>query len=401
MKPRLLIILGRFVIGGHASDTIPLAYRLRHDFDILILYGDKEPDEVEPWFMLQHYPGLQLKPIKRMKRSINPFNDFFTFFEIRQIIRQFKPAIVHTHGAKSGFLGRLAAATLHIPVVVHTFHGHLFHSYFNPLVTRLLIAVEKWLASKSTCLIALGQKQLAEIQVQLRLPASILKVIPLGIDYINPTLAQQNRIAFRQDYQLPEETIAVGIVGRLVPIKNFPFFVAVVASYLQQYQDKQVVFFIIGDGQEKASIEQQLMEKNIPFTHQKNAHTAKVFFTSWITDAQQAIDGLDVVVLTSFNEGTPFSLIEAQFCGKPVVAVNVGGVADTLQDNETGFLVAPGNVAAFAEKIHVLAVDEGLRHRMGKKGVEWVQARFSKEAEVKAFTELYLSSLQEQKLSSI
>jgi len=401
MKPRLLIILGRFVIGGHASDTIPLAYRLSKDFDILILYGDKEPDEVEPWFMMDNYPGLKLQPIKRMKRSVNPFNDFFTFFEIRKIIRQFKPQIVHTHGAKSGLLGRLAASSLRTSVIVHTFHGHLFHSYFNPIATRLVIAIEKYLAYKSSCLIALGNKQLAELQAKLKLPIGKLKVIPLGIDYINPAQAEHNRQKFRQQYQLTDDTVAIGILGRLVPIKNFPFFISAVEYYLKKYSDVPVVFFIIGDGKEKATILQQLNQKNILFTEQKNETGAVVIFTSWITDAQQAIDGLDMVVLTSFNEGTPFSLIEAQFCGKPVVAVNVGGVADTLQDNKTGFLVAPGDVGAFVEKIHQLAMDEDLRHLMGKKGVEWVQARFSKEAEVKAFTELYLSTLQQQKLSSI
>jgi len=395
MKPRLLIVLGRFVIGGHASDTIPLAYRLRHDFDILILYGDKEPDEVEPWFMLQHYPGLTMQPVKRMRRSINPFNDFFTFFEVRRIMRQFKPDIIHTHGAKSGLIGRLAAASLRTPVVIHTFHGHLFHSYFNAFTTRLVIAVEQFLAYKSTCLIALGQQQLREIQDRLNLNPGKLKVIPLGIDYINPAKAISNRKMFREQYRVADETVAIGIVGRLVPIKNFPFFVSIVHTFLQQNVHADVLFFIIGDGQERATIEALLEQHQISFTDRSRNKDTKVIFTSWITDAQQAIDGLDIVVLTSFNEGTPFSLIEAQYCCKPVVAVNVGGVQDTLVDHKTGFLVEPGKTDDFAEKLQLLINDSVLRQQMGTQGQQWVHSRFSKDAEVKAFTELYNSTLQQ------
>ena len=141
--PRLIIILNRFVIGGQAVDTIPLAWHLSNDFDILILYGEKEKDEVEPQFLLEQYPGLRLKKIKTLQRSINPFYDVVAFFSVLRTIINFKANIVHTHGAKSGFIGRLAAFMAGVPVIIHTFHGHFFHSVTFQVQCQFLLRLLK------------------------------------------------------------------------------------------------------------------------------------------------------------------------------------------------------------------------------------------------------------------
>src|SRR5687768_7985377 len=142
MNPRLLIIINRFVIGGQAADTIPLLYHLKDKYLIKVIYGEKEADEIEPLFLLQQYPGLDLQKMPSLKRSINPFADVISTFRMYKLIKAFKPDIVHTHGAKSGLTGRIAAKIWGKAVLVHTFHGHLFHSYFNAFTTKAIIQTE-------------------------------------------------------------------------------------------------------------------------------------------------------------------------------------------------------------------------------------------------------------------
>lgn len=178
-KPRLLIILNRFVIGGQAVDTIPLAWHLQKDFEIRILYGEKEKDEVEPGFLLKKYPGLHLKKIRFMRRSINPFIDVLAFFSVLGSIIGFKAHIVHTHGAKSGFTGRLAAWLCRVPVIIHTFHGHLFHSYFSSTVSSFISFTERATARITTAAIALSEAQKTELAKEFRImPAKKLKINP-------------------------------------------------------------------------------------------------------------------------------------------------------------------------------------------------------------------------------
>ncbi len=183
-KPRLLIVLNRFVIGGQAVDTLPLAYFLSPDFQILILYGEKEKDEIEPEFLLKKYPGLNLKKIDQLRRSVNPLNDIVAFARLAYTIVQFNPDIVHTHGAKSGFLGRLSAWLCYVPVIVHTFHGHFFHSYFSKKISRFIALIERQTAKITTAAVALSVAQKKELVEEYKiLPASKLAIIPLGFDY--------------------------------------------------------------------------------------------------------------------------------------------------------------------------------------------------------------------------
>lgn len=395
MKPRLLIIQNRFVIGGQALDTIPLAYYLQNDFEIKILYGSKEPDEKEPWFLLQKYKGLSLQLVSSLQRSIHPVKDILAYRQLRKHIRQFKPQIVHTHGAKSGLIGRIAAKHSKVPVIVHTFHGHLFHSYFSTFFTRRLIGAERWLAKFTTKIIALSNVQKQELQRILKIDEEKFAIISLGIDYLSEPNSSQYRTAFRAKYKLSDETIAVGMLGRIVPIKNVGFFLEVV-QYLQLHHSAiPLKYFLIGDGSDKQKAIDFLIKNQISFSIH-SAEDAVVILTSWIENVQESLEGLDIVALTSFNEGTPMSLIEAQMCGKPVVSVNAGGVCDTMMAGETGFLIARHDVKLFADAIIQLASDAELRKKMGAAGKAFIQSKFSKEKEIESFKHLYHSLLKEK-----
>ncbi len=396
-KPRLLIILNRFVIGGQAGDTIPLAWFLKNDFEIIFLYGEREENEIEPSFLLQEYPGILFEKIGFLKRSINPFVDILAFFHILFLIIKFKADIVHTHGSKPGLLGRLAAYVSGVPVIIHTFHGHFFHSYFSKPVSGLIVLFERAISKITTCAIALSPSQKDELVNQYKvLQASKVAVVPLGFAFDNYTSSLPSREHFRKAYNLQQNDVAIGIVGRIVPVKNHSFFVKVIRELLSKGFPNPPAFFIVGDGDLRLQIEEELKQKNISFSNKTITQGTRVVFTSWLTDLKKVMSGLDIVVLTSLNEGTPLSVIEAQFFKKPVVATNAGGVKDSLENGVTGFLVEKNDITTFCEKLCLLINNKDLRKTMGVAGNRFASVKFSKQKEVTTIKDLYFSLLDKK-----
>lgn len=396
-NPRLLIILNRFVIGGQAVDTIPLAWHLNNDFNILILFGEKEKDEIEPDFLLKQYAGLRLKKIKYLRRSINPFIDVFAFFSILYTIVTFKADIIHTHGAKSGFIGRVAAWCTGVRVIIHTFHGHFFHSYFSKTVSGIIALVERMIGNITTSAVALSELQKSELVNTYKiLPAAKIKIIPLGFAFDQLNESATFRESFRSRYGLKPTDVAIGIVGRIVAVKNHPFFVNVVEKLTVEPPAKPVAFFVVGDGDLKSQVENDLQQKGISFNNHSVTHENRVVFTSWLTKMYEVMNGLDIIVLTSLNEGTPLSIIEAQFFKKPVVSTNVGGVKDTMIDGKTGFLSESNDVATFTQQLRLLIENKELCDEMGEEGFKFASAKFSKQKEIEATKQFYLSLLIEK-----
>ncbi len=399
MKPNVIIILNRLVIGGQAVDTIPLAYYLKENFNILILYGEKEADEMEASFLLVQYPQLQVKKITQLRRNVNPIIDFFAFIAIAIQIKKHKATIVHTHGSKSGLLGRLAAFILGVPVIIHTFHGHLFHSYFSSFTTNLIKKIETILASISTSIIALSIEQGKELSINHKIVSQKkLSIIPLGVDntFLNENRVE-NRISFRIKYGLTDNDVAIGIIGRLVPIKNLEFFVQIIINILQA-NHKNIYFFIVGDGDVKQELFKMLDGANIAYNNNNNQpNYCNVIFTSWVEEMASVYHGLDLVALTSFNEGTPLSIIEAQFSGKAVIASNVGGVKDTFENELSGFLMDEFSINEYVEKILLLANNFELRNKMSNHAINFANNKFNKQKEVLAVKNLYLQLLQVNK----
>lgn len=393
LKKSIFVILNRLVVGGQTLDTLPLLNSLSDEFDILVLHGRKEKDEKSAIHLLQQYSSLKSKYIPALRRSLNPFTDILAFVSVYQIIIKNKPNIVHTHGSKSGLIGRIAARLAGVPVIIHTFHGHLFHSYYNSLITSLVKANERLLGKITNTAIAISEWQKKELcEIYKIFPDEKVMVIHLGVEpeLINKSKIQY-RACFRNKYNISEETIAIGFVGRLVPIKNTAMFIKVVYSLLNATKTS-IKFFIIGDGYLKNQIQQQCKDLNIQWSEGEDVQSdTKLVFTSWIKDVIPAFHGIDILALTSHNEGTPMSIIEAQCCGKPVVATNVGGVRDTILDSVTGFLVNPGDVNAMISKLELLIDNVALRNEMALKAATFAATRFSKQQEVYNLRELYNS----------
>lgn len=390
-KPRLLIILNRLSIGGPAANTLSVAAELCSDFEILFLAGEHLPDEQSADFLLETYKGFRVQKINTLTRSIYPWKDLLSYFQIKKIIREFKPDIVHTHGAKPGVLGRIAAWQLHVPVIIHTFHGHIFHSYFSTFITRQIISIERVLANISTAIIAINETLEHELKDVYHIaPAEKIKLVKLGIETKQFEDADGlKRNHFRNEFKLHHETIAIGIIGRLVPVKNHLLFLEFVQQLLKIHPQIPLTFFIIGDGPEKNNLIQQLQSQSISFTQNGSSFqpAASVIFTSWRKDMDVVYAGLDMVVLTSLNEGTPVSIMEAMASGKVVVSTNAGGISEMIIQNETGF--TGNNLEELVTGAQQFILSETRRKQTGESAKEFAMQHLSKQVEVQELKSLY------------
>jgi len=363
-----------------------------------LVVGEKEDHEQSAEYLATNL-SIGYTTIQGMGRAINPASDYFAYQKLKKLIRDFKPDIVHTHAAKPGAIGRLAASAAGVPVVLHTFHGHVFHSYFNSLKSKFFINTERYLASKSDAIIAISEQQRKELVEDFKIaPADKFRLIPLGLDLDKFTNnIDHKRQKFRQSFELEDDVVAIGIIGRLVPVKNHYLFVKAIKHVLDN-TSKKIKAFIIGDGETRADLENVAQQAGIPFSTEKDAHHPHpLVFTSWRSDVDTIMAGLDIVTLTSFNEGTPVSLIEAQAANKPIVSTRVGGIADVVLEGETALLADVQDGETFSNHLLQLVQDDTLRQQMGKKGQEQVLQRFSYQRLMGDMSALYYELLQKKK----
>jgi len=315
--------------------------------------------------------NLGLKPIiiPEMQRSLNPYKDQIAFKKIQNIIKEFKPDIVHTHAAKAGALGRRAAYKMGVKQIYHTFHGHVFHSYFGSFKTRIFKEIEKNLAKKSTKIIAISEIQKRELsKIHKICPEKKIEVIPLGFDLERfNTDKDSKRKEFRKKWNLKENEIAIGIIGRLVPIKNHLFFIDAIQEVLKK-SEFPVRAFIVGDGEEKQNIVNYIKNKNLDFS--LDYTPARFQLTSWIKEIDRVNSGMDIICLTYLNEGTPVSLIEAQASGKPIVSTKTGGIENIVLENKTALLSEKNDLQNFSKNLLSLVNDSNKRKLLSKFGLE-------------------------------
>ena len=356
-------------MGGPTYNATFLTRFLSEEFETLLVGGLPDEGETDSLHILEEY-GVEPLLIPEMKRLPSFQSDRKAYRRIKELIREFQPDIVHTHASKAGALGRKAAIEMKVPVVVHTFHGHVFHSYFGKMKTLLFKTIERRLAKLSTGIIAISELQKKELTVEHRIcNEKKVTVVPLGFDLnrFHDDLEFKRRTT-REHYDLAEDTIAIAIVGRLAPIKNHDLFLDVVEQVAAE-TTKDVCFFIVGDGSERERIEQRIEKMSLP-------GNITIRMTSWIKDIGTFNAGMDIICLTSDNEGTPVSLIEAQAANIPVISTDVGGVRDIIDQGETGFVVPKRSVAEFSEKLLLLIEDEKKRKKMSQNGWNFVEHKF-------------------------
>ncbi len=395
-NPKVIRIIARLNVGGPAKHVVWLTSGLREaGFDSLLVAG-RVPEGEEDMSYFAEIAGVSPLYIPEMSREIS-LNDVVTVWKLFRLFRRERPDIVHTHTAKAGTVGR-AAGLLYRWLTpgtlvgkprhckfVHTYHGHVFHSYYGRRRTQLFLAIERLLAKLVTDrLIVVSKQQSIEIGEKFRVgrPGQI-KVIPLGLDLEIFTDPAKRRARFRHELCIPDDAILVGIVGRLTEIKNHHMFLNVVARLkaIDPACRRQgaVRFIIIGDGSLRQSLE----------AHSHTLGLGKdVIFVGGRKDPEYFYPALDVVALTSRNEGTPLTLIEAMANERPVVATSVGGVVDLLGDViedgpyqvcRRGIGVPVGDEDAFVAALSRIIRDRSLRQELGTRGLEFVEVNYSKE----------------------
>lgn len=390
--PKVLRIINRFNIGGITYNVTYLSKYLEPEFETLLVGGPEEEGEDSSLYIPQSL-GLQPRVLHQFQREINFKSDYKAYQEIKKIINEFNPDIVHTHASKAGAIGRLAAIHCKVPVIIHTFHGHVFHSYFGKLKTEFYKTIERYLAKKSTAIVAISHKQKNELSEVYKITSQDkIQVIPLGFDLKRFTInKEQNRKEFRETYQLQPQQIAIGIIGRLAPVKNHTLFIEAIA-HLKKSGLQSFKAFIIGDGDMRQSIIEACHANQVSFSNEATANV-DVVFTSWITNVEWALHGLDVVALTSLNEGTPVSIIEAQAAGKFVVSTNVGGIEDVLHP-DCGYLSEVTNTQAFCVNLEKACKNIQNLTELAKNGEKWAMDRFNYTRLVSDMRQLYQKLLK-------
>lgn len=348
-RPRVLRVITRLAVSG-VSTHVTLANQVltRRGWDTLLVHGRVQPDELEIELPIadvaMHYVDSLLRPI-------DPLADLRTAASLLKIVRSFRPDIIHTHHSKAGLIGRSVAMLAGVPRV-HTFHGHVFEGYFEPRTSAAILTAERLLAAQTSRLIALGPLQRDDLISRGIGRPDRFEIVPLGLDL--DRYRSVDRAAARQRLGLPKDAVIVLMVGRLVPIKRIDRLVRVFAILHARRADARL--YVIGDGSERAAAEVQAAEAGLG-----DAAT----FCGWRSDTPTWYAAADFVALSSDNEGTPLTLIEAAAAGRPAAATAVGGVADVVIDGVTGLLAPATDEAAFARAMFRLVDDLELRARLG------------------------------------
>lgn len=333
-------IIARLNIGGPAVHVALLTAGLNDDaFQSTLVTGVIGPEEGDMSYFARAL-GVEPVVIPTMQREIAPLADLRTLFALVRLIRRVRPNVVHTHTAKAGFIGRLAAFVAGVPVIVHTFHGHVFEGYFGRAKTGAFIQLERAAARISDAILTISDR-LRDDLIRLRIaPPERIRVVPLGLPLAGLADLDGLRDSLRQEMGYSTDHRLVGMIGRLVPIKRHELFLAAARRVIDEVP--QARFLIVGDGECRADLEAATAQLGL---------TEVVRFTGWRTDLAPVYADLDAVVISSLNEGTPVSIIEAMAAGVPVISTAVGGVPDLLREGELGRLVPPEDPAALAEAI--------------------------------------------------
>ena len=380
-KIRVLRLIARMNLGGPAIQITGLMMKLPSEqFEQVLVTGYCDPDEVD-YLELNGFQFPLLK-IEGFGRRINLFSDLKTLLAIRRIIKDFDPDIIHTHTAKAGFLGRVAAiSTLKKQIRIHTFHGHLLHGYFGTFITRLVIFVERTLANFTDKFVAVGNQVRDELLSAKIGELDKFKVIGPGLTM--GKLPERNTSL--EFFLLPQDKFIVTWIGRVVAIKA-PHRILEIAMQCSR-QGSNVHFVVVGEGPLLSELKHSAMCLNLPLT-----------FIGWQSDIEKVLSFSDLVLLTSKNEGTPVALIQAQMAGVPVLTSDVGSASEVVINQKSGYCL-DYSAEQFANKIKFLAQNVEVKKDFGVNGKTFAEKNFSLERLVSDHNELYNQLISQSRSS--
>ena len=386
-KYKIIHVITRLDKGGSAEDTIQTILGIdKKKYEVILVKGptyESKMSKEEHASVIADLKELQLKGVKIVNipfllRRINPVYDLLVLFSLYVFLIKEKPSIVHTHTSKAGLLGRLAAKLVGIPIIIHKPHGHVFFGYFGPFKTKMFIILER-LASKITDkIVALTNGEKEDYILFKIADEDKFVIMPSGVELNKfkelPLKEIQN---YKKKLGIPETSLVVGTVGRLVPVKGPEFLIEAAKHIISKNPD--TLFIFTGDGPLKQNLEKKAFDLGIK---------ENVIFLGWKDDVSKIISIYDVFALPSLNEGMGRVLVEAMALGKPIVASNIGGIPDLVIHGKNGFLVPPKNPKELAKYIQILLEDEEKREKMGLAGKK-IALNFSARNIVEKTEELY------------
>jgi glycosyltransferase involved in cell wall biosynthesis len=386
-KDKIIHIITRLDKGGSSEDTLLTVLGTDMEkYDVLLFKGPtfesrmskEERASVIADLKKVQFKGIKLVTIPFLVRRLNPAYDLLAFIYLFMLLLKEKPAIVHTHTSKAGFLGRLAAGLARIPIIVHTPHGHVFFGYFGSLKTQMFILLEKLAAGITDKIVAVTNREKEDYVFYKIVREDKIVVINSGVElgkFIELPFVE--REDFKRTLGIPEKSLVVGTAGRLEPVKGPEFLIEAAKDILSKYP--QTYFIFAGDGPLRQRLENRAQELGI-----KN----NTIFLGWRSDVTKVISIYDIFAFPSLNEGMGRVLVEAMALGKPIVASDAGGIPDLVTHGINGFLVPPKNPERLAESINILLHDKERRAKMGAEGKAraW---KFGKDIMLESIAKLY------------
>lgn len=375
---RVMRIIARMNVGGPAVQVSGLMRGFdATEFDQKLITGFCAADEAD--YLDTVATDVTAIRINGLGRSISPRADLMAFLQVVREIRSFRPHIVHTHTAKAGVIGRIASVVSgHRSIRVHTYHGHLLHGYFGKFKTSLVILIEKFLALFTSQLLAVGKKVMDDLLAVGIGTTKKFAVMPPGL--------QLGKLPARKEacttLDLDPSLMYCAFIGRITKIKRPDRFLDVVALLRDQGVDLH--FIVAGAGDMLEYCKERSTKENLPVT-----------FLGWREDIETVLAASDLVILTSDNEGTPLSLIQAGMARLPIVATNVGSISEIVLDRETGFLTDLSPIS-LAESVMKLVSSPSLRDEIGTRAHEYTIQRYGVERLVKDHQRLYENLLSDR-----
>ena len=383
---RVLRVIARLNMGGPAIHVANLAAGLEsRGYRTTLVAGSLARGEDSMAFLAERL-GISVVSVPEIQREVSLLHDARSIARVAELIRATRPHILHTHTAKAGAIGRLAALSAggaRPPVVVHTFHGHVLKGYFGPARTAFFRQIERALARTTDALVAVSPEVRDELVAFGVAPRQKFTVVRLGVPLGERLGVETSDTDYRRLYGIGSNAFVVGWVGRMTAVKDTGTMLEIVRALRDLGVD--AVLCMVGDGPDRERLEELAHELGI---------ARSCFFVGYQPDVAGYYALFDAFLLPSVNEGTPVSAIEALGAGTPVVATRVGGVPDVVRDGLDGYLVAAGDVEGAAAKLALLARDAGLRRTLGEAGRSRMAQRYSVERLVDDVDRLYRSLLE-------
>lgn len=385
---RVAWVTGRLNVGGLSTFLLDAASRFaERGVRSLLVAGAPGPHEGD-LSAEARARGIEVCLVPEMGRAVSPLDDLVALRRVYAALRAFRPDVVQTQTAKAGAIGRAAAVAARVPLIVHTFHGHVFEHYFSPAISRVVRLSERVLANASDVVASVSARQASEIAAHLSLPPKAVATLPIGVDTRRFDHIDEHRYVFRREMDVPDDVALVLALGRMIAIKRLDVLVEAVAQSRVAAKPGAAAarahLVLVGDGDRRESLASLVKARG---------YDSFVRFCPFRRDLPRIFADADVVALPSRAEGTPMVVLEAMAAGRAIVATTVGGIPDLVTDGRTGILVPPDDTTSLAKAIGRLCDDRALRDSLGRAAALDARERFDIDRSIDQLSAFYRAEL--------